>query len=247
VDLLMLALARSLVLLSVLAGAGGPTAEPLPQSCLCAQEPEECLSSAPLVFEGRALTVSMETMPGKTSLLSCQQDLSEPRTVEKGCLLVRAVRDGCKPAQGQRVVLRTSGPGRPREATTGDGGYARWCGLPEGDYTVGLAGGEPATLSLVRSAAAGVFVRLQVVPPARRAWLTEFDVSRTLRGQESKKHTLRIEETDCLYVFKAGVDYRVFAHRDKQGRLTTNGCTPTREKGDSRWICGTEEWLNRKR
>jgi hypothetical protein len=239
-----------LAFLCVTAGRApaSPTSPPSPpQSCLCAQEPDECLSPAPVVFEGRAVSVVAETaFPGGVSRV-CRGDASEPATVDKGCVIARVVRDGCKPVGKQKVTLRGGAGSNRREAETTADGFARWCGLPDGAYHLEAPGAVPVTLTLAAGAPAGAFARVQVPVAARITVQTEFQVTKVLRGSPVKAVVVHVDDADCRFDFRVGEQYRVFASRDKDRRLTTNGCSPTKQLRDTKWTCGSEAWIKRGR
>src|SRR5215213_4884561 len=118
-----------------------PPASP-PQSCLCAEQLDECLAPAALVFEGQAVSVAIETTyPGGATRI-CRADTAEPAAVDQGCVVARLVRNGCTAVARKTISLR--GPGGPRrEAETAADGLARWCGLPAGAYQLEAAGAAP--------------------------------------------------------------------------------------------------------
>jgi hypothetical protein len=68
-----------------------------------------------------------------------------------------------------------------------------------------------------------------------------------LRGAPVKLAVVHVDDADCRFEFRAGQHYRVFASRAKDGRLTTNGCSPTKEVGDTKWTCGSEAWIKQGR
>ena len=150
----------------VAALGGGPGVPiPTPASCLCESViSDECFSSAPVVFEGRATTITVETVTERPTAI-CFRDASDPEDVPVGCIQVRAVKDGCTPAARKRVGLRRGGERQPRVATTDDAGAARFCELDPGAYQVSLGATAPTEVAL--SMTEGRFVRLQAPPEGR--------------------------------------------------------------------------------
>jgi hypothetical protein len=230
-------------------GPSVPSSSPSspPQSCLCAQESDECLSPAPVVFEGRAISVVAETaFPGGVSR-TCRGDAAEPAIVDKGCLVARVVRDGCKPLGKLKLSVRDGAGTRRWQAETAADGLARWCGLADGAYQVQAPGAVPVVVTLPAGAAVGAFVRVQVPAAVRTIVQTEFQVTKLLRGAPVKVAVVHVDDADCRFEFRAGQLYRVFASRARDGRLTTNGCSPTKEIRDTKWTCGSEAWIKQGR
>jgi len=56
-----------------------------------------------------------------------------------------------------------------------------------------------------------------------------FQVSRVWAGVTSRRVSLFMDESDCVFGFEAGHRYVVFARRDQKGRPTTSICTRTSE------------------
>jgi hypothetical protein len=241
----------NVIALALLAAAALPAR--VAQACLCASQPDECLATAPVVFEGRALTVVREAVAAGPRSLTCSEDASEPASVPPGCVVVRVVAEGCTPAADARVNLVTPGaPGPPRLAGVDADGYARFCDLPPGAYTAGAAApakqtaAESQRVELAPAATAGTFVRLRLQPPAHVFWRTTFAVTKSLKGGPAHARLVRVPDGECEVRFKAGVNYRVFAHKGQDGGLTTDYCSPTKPVGNTTWICGSAEWLRRK-
>jgi hypothetical protein len=200
-----------------------------------------------VVFEGRAVSVAAETaFPGGVSR-TCRGDVSEPASVDKGCVVARVVRDGCKPVGKLKISLRGGSGSSRREAETAADGFARGCGLSDGAYHLEAPGAVPVTLTLAAGSPAGAFARVQIPAAARITVQTEFHVTKVLRGSPVKAAIVHVDDADCRFDFRVGEQYRVFASKGKDGRLTTNGCSPTKELRGNKWTCGTEEWIKRGR
>ena len=54
-----------------------------------------------------------------------------------------------------------------------------------------------------------------------------FEVRSAWAGVQQKRFAVSAEMSDCLYPFRIGETYLVFAHRDERGRVWTDRCTRT--------------------